>query len=202
MKKKLNILLIFLFIIIFPQQNYSEITIKILASVNERIITNIDLNNEIKLLKISQTPNNNLGSPELNKVALNNLIEIYLKEIEIKKNNTKISQSLIEQYYLQTLQSIEKNNEKKILDKSLKNILYNKIKVSLEWNQLITNIYSWKLSVNMEEINYKISKIKKNNKDIEEIKKQLIEQEKLKKIIIFSNYHLKKIKNDTFIKFY
>ena len=69
MKKKLNILLIFLFIIIFPQQNYSEITIKILASVNERIITNIDLNNEIKLLKIGQTPNNNLGSSELNKVA-------------------------------------------------------------------------------------------------------------------------------------
>lgn len=202
MKKKLNVLLIFLFIIIFPQQNYSEITIKILASVNERIITNIDLNNEIKLLKISQTRNNNLESSELNKVALNNLIEIYLKEIEIKKNNTKISQSLIEQYYLQTLQSIEKNNEKKILDKSLKNILYNKIKVSLEWNQLITNIYSWKLSINMEEINYKISKIKKDNKDIEEIKKQLIEQEKLKKIIIFSNYHLKKIKNDTFIKFY
>ena len=130
MKKKISALLIFLFIIIFPQQNYSEITIKILASVNERIITNIDLNNEIALLKISQAKNNNLNSTELNKVALNNLIEIYLKEIEIKKNNIKISQSLIEQYYLQTLQTIEKNNERQILDKNLKNILYNKIKVS------------------------------------------------------------------------
>lgn len=202
MKKKISALLIFLFIIIFPQQNYSEITIKILASVNERIITNIDLNNEIALLKISQAQNNNLNSTELNKVALNNLIEIYLKEIEIKKNNIKISPSLIEQYYLQTLQTIEKNNERQILDKNLKNILYNKIKVSLEWNQLITNIYSWKLSINMEEINYKISKIKKDNKDIEEIKKKLIEQEKLKKIIIFSNYHLKKITKESFVKFY
>lgn len=202
MLKKLGTILTIFFLCIFSQKNYANIEVKILASVDEKIITNIDLNNEIMFLKITQSSYPNNKKIKLDNIAINNLIEQHLKEIETKKYNIEISKELIEEHYLQTIKGLENIENKEILSKSLKNLLYNKIKISLEWNQLINRLYAWKLSINMEEIEYKVAKLKNKDNDIKKIKQKLIDQEKLKKITIFSNYHLKKIRKNSHIKFY
>ena len=65
-------------------------------------------------------------------------------------------------------------------------------------------MYSWKISINALEIENKISTLKKNNKieNLDKIKEELIKIEKDKKIQIYSNYHLNKIKNKSSIKIY
>ena len=80
-----KILIIFLFLVNFPC-NAENIQIYTLVKVNNSIITNIDLEKEIEVLKIL---NSNLATQKIDikKLALNNLINENLKKTEIQKNN-------------------------------------------------------------------------------------------------------------------
>ena len=137
-------------------------------------------------------------------VALENMINEILKETEIKAKNIKLkNKELVQRQYNGLLQKLTENN--KPISTDMKGKIYQKIKLDYQWNQLITEQYSWMISVNMNEINEKLDKIKKESPDPNKfiaIKEELIMTEKNKKLNIYSIIHMEKIKKKALIKFF
>ena len=188
-----KILIIFLFLVNFPC-NAENIQIYTLVKVNNSIITNIDLEKEIEVLKIL---NSNLATQKIDikKLALNNLINENLKKTEIQKNNVKIEEKNIFNHHTKLLESLKNNNIK--TSKKLENLIYSKIKLEYEWNELIANKYAWQTNINMQEIQKKLE----DNKTPEDMQ-SLINIEKNKKLNVYSNNHLENLKKNSLIKFY
>ena len=151
----------FLFIIFFfiTSNLYSEQKLTLVASVNNLIITSLDISNEIALLKVLNN-SARIDDDQEKQVALENMINEILKETEIKAKNIKLkNKELVQRQYNGLLQKLTENN--KPISTDMKGKIYQKIKLDYEWNQLITEQYSWMISVNMNEINEKLDKIKK-----------------------------------------
>ena len=195
----------FLFIIFFfiTSNLYSEQKLTLVASVNNFIITNLDISNEIALLKVLNN-NSRVDDDQEKQVALENMINEILKDTEIKAKNIKLkNKELVDRRYNELLQKITENN--KPISADMKGKIYQKIKLDYQWNQLIRQQYSWMISVNMNEINEKLDKIKKENTDPNKfiaIKEELIMTEKNKKMNTYSIIHMEKIKKKSLIKFF
>ena len=196
----------FLFIIFFfiTSNLYSEQKLTLVASVNNLIITSLDISNEIALLKVLNN-SARIDDDQEKQVALENMINEILKETEIKAKNIKLkNKELVQKQYNGLLQKLTENN--KPISTDMKGKIYQKIKLDYEWNQLITEQYSWMISVNMNEINEKLDKIKKNESTDSDkfiaIKEELIMTEKNKKMNTYSIIHMEKIKKKSLIKFF
>ena len=170
------------------QENY-----KIIATINNQSITEFDLLNEIKVIKIIN--NSQINTNKISDIALKNLIEEKIKLEEIKNNKFNFDQKTINEYY-----QIFLNNSKidvKKINKEFENLIKEKIEIDTKWNQLILKKYAWKLNINLMEIE------KNFNNNLNAVKKEeLIEIEKNKKLKVFSNYHLNIIKKNTLIKIF
>ena len=196
----------FLFIIFFfiTSNLYSEQKLTLVASVNNLIITSLDISNEIALLKVLNN-SARIDDDQEKQVALENMINEILKETEIKAKNIKLkNKELVQRQYNGLLQKLTENN--KPISTDMKGKIYQKIKLDYQWNQLITEQYSWMISVNMNEINEKLDKIKKNESTDPDkfiaIKEELIMTEKNKKMNAYSIIHMEKIKKKSLIKFF
>ena len=179
----------------------NNIKLKIIVTVNEHAITNIDINNQIKFLK-SMYNNENFENNQIYSSALNNLIYEVLKKSEIKKNNLIIDENKIKDKYNDILQDLQKNN--RFLDEDFKKELYKKVKNEAEWNELVLKKNYWKINVNIKEIDEKLKKSEKNiNKEKLFIEKdKLISLEKNKKLQIYSNKYLEDLKENSLIKYF
>ena len=196
----------FLFIIFFfiTSNLYSEQKLILVASVNNSIITNIDILSEVALLTVLNN-NTRIDDVVAKQVALENVINEILKDTEIKAKNIKLNnKELVDRRYNELLQKLTENN--KPISTNMKSKIYQKIRLDYEWNQLITQQYSWMISVNMNEINEKLDKIKKNESTDSDkfiaIKEELIMTEKNKKMNTYSTIHMEKIKKKSLIKFF
>lgn len=189
-----KIIIIFFFLTKFA---YAETKIIKIASVNETLITNIDLQNEIIVNKLLFGEN----LKNIEEFSLNNLIDQAIKQSEIKKNNIKVNINLIENEYKKITNSY-KLSEK--ITSKIKDKIFEKIKIEAEWNTLISQIYGWKTNINLSEINEII--LNKNNKNSGDIsiseKEKLIELEKNKKFKVYSTNHLDEKKKIALIKLY
>jgi len=188
---------IFFFFIFLNLFNYLYATpYKIITTVNNDPITQIDLDYEIKILSILN--NRDISKQQLN-IALNNLIEESIKKKEIINEKLKINDSLINNHFLQISKNLNLNLNN--ADPNLIFLIKEKIKIDKLWNDLIIRKYGWKISVNMKEIDQKIKEKYKENYS-NQIKDNLILEEKNKKLGVFSRYHLNKLKEQSLIKFY
>ena len=190
---------IFFFYILFIFfNNYLEAkSFQIIITVDNDPITNIDLENEKKILSILNKKN---ISDNYKNIALNNLVEESIKKKEIKKENLKIDQTLINEYYLLLIKNLNLDINK--IDQNLLLLIKKKIETDKLWNNLILQKYSWKISINMNEIDKKISNdYKQENISKEKIKESLILEEKNKKLAVFSKYHLNMLKKQSLIKY-
>jgi len=189
-----KIIIIFFFLTKFA---YAETKIIKIASVNETLITNIDLQNEIIVNKLLFGEN----LKNIEEFSLNNLIDQAIKQSEIKKNNIKVNINLIENEYKKITNSY-KLSEK--ITSKIKDKIFEKIKIEAEWNTLISQIYGWKTNINLSEINEII--LNKNNKNSGDVsiseKEKLIELEKNKKFKVYSTNHLDEKKKIALIKLY
>ena len=214
MKRKLPIF--FVIIIFFLLQNkivYSQINNKIIISVGDYAITTVDLLKEIKLIAILSDTDINQGNREQIKgLAVKSLIKRNIKESEIKRRN-------IYKYNKKQLNALIFNTSKKLgvdqqgLEQILKrnNLSYKELierfETDLKWNYMIFQIYKNKISLNTAEIEDKIQiKVEglKGNSDQNEInliKEQIINQEKEKKLKMFSNMHFSNLERSIQIKF-
>ena len=187
----------FFFYIIINLFNYLYASpYKIIVTVNNDPITQIDLDYEMKILSILN--NRDISKQQVN-IALNNLIEESIKKKEIINEKLKIDNSLINNHFLQISKNLNLNL--KSVDQNLIFLIKEKIKIDKLWNDLIIKKYGWKISINMKEIDQKL-KGKYNESYSNQIKDNLILEEKTKKLGVFSRYHLNKLKEQSLIKFY
>ncbi len=214
MKKKVPIyFLIIFFFFIQTDKIFSQTNNSIIISVGNHPITRLDLLKEIKLIAIlSNTEITNSNQEQIKTLAIKSLIKRNIKKNEIKKRN-------IDRYNKNQLEALINNTCKKLgVDRNgLKNILdrYNlsyenlikKFQVDLKWNYMIFEMYKNKISLNTSEIESKINLYLENSKDIKKeqdiklIKEKIVNEEKEKKLKMFSNLHYSNLERSTQIKF-
>ena len=214
MKKKVPIyFLIIFFFFIQTDKIFSQTNNSIIISVGNHPITRLDLLKEIKLIAIlSNTEITNSNQEHIKALAVKSLIKRNIKKNEIKKRN-------IDRYNKNQLEALINNTCKKLgVDRNgLKNILdrYNlsyenlikKFQVDLKWNYMIFEMYKNKISLNTSEIESKINLYLENSKDIKKeqdiklIKEKIVNEEKEKKLKMFSNLHYSNLERSTQIKF-
>ena len=196
-----KILFFIFFFTIFNSNAEQKLTL--IASVNNSVITSLDISNEVFLIKVINS-NIKLNDNDLKGAALENVIDEILKNLEIKENNfSGVNQGLIDRQYNGLIKKLSENNE--TIASDIKNKIYKKIELDYKWNSLIKQKYSWKININMSEINEKLQDRKNENEEIKDFlasKENLLASEKNKKLSIYSAIHLDKIKKKALIKFF
>ena len=202
-KKTLLFLLFAFFVLFFQKTNSKEIKNNIIVSVNNLIITELDLTKEINFIKFINKYNNSTG-PEiatLRREGINNLINKKIKDMETDFFKIFISEKEIENNLYNQLSNLKINKEDldKFYEKNEieKNYLKDSVRIDLKWSELINQLYQNRLNINLTEINTEIENIEKvekieENKDI--LKEKVILNEKNKLLNKFSEFHLEKIK--------
>ena len=174
-----------------------------MARVNSEIITSIDISNEIAVIKLLNK-NVDPNSSGVKQAALENAINEILKTSEIKKNNIETSnKNRIDQQYAELLKKITQDNPS--VSKNIKMKIYNKMQLDYAWNALIAKKYSWKVNINMNEVDQKLENTKEKTGDQSKllaIKEDLITIEKNKKLSIYSDNHLEQIKKRSLINLF
>ena len=190
---------LFIFIIFFSFAVNSNEKIVTLATVNNISITNIDLKDEMLIIKILNNFKE-IDQKTLQQSAFQGLLNQAIKEIEIRDNKIEIKDKIENQALI--------NFKKKLNDSGIKSKrIYNKIKkkaqVDYAWNILISKKYGWKLNVNINEIEQKLIRlgfVDSNNLETIKEKNKLIAQEKNKKFNFYSRTHLEQTKRELLIK--
>jgi hypothetical protein len=202
-KKKIFLLL--LFILFLNNSEAKQLTNNVIVSIDNSIITDLDINKEINFLKFinkEQVANN---AEMLKKEIINNLIDRKIKVIETNYFKIEVSEKDIENNLYNYLERMKINNE--ILNSFYneneieKDYLKDIIKIDMKWAKLIRQIYEGRLNVNLTEVNKEFEKEQKNTEDHEKLKKQLIITEQNKLLNKFSATHLEKSKKKYLIKF-
>ena len=202
-KKKIFLLLFLLFFL--NSSEAKELTNNVIVSIDNSIITDLDINKEINFLKFIKKSELTINSDLLKKEIINILIDRKIKDIETNYFKIEISEKEIENNLYNYLESMKINNE--ILNSFYKqneiekNYLKNIIKIDMKWSKLIRQMYESRLNVNLTEVNKELEKEKKNVADDEKLKKQLIITEQNKLLNKFSATHLEKSKKKYLIKF-
>ena len=163
-KKILFIILTFFFL-----NNVSFADIKIIATIDNEIITNHDIDKERNYLRILNPNFSQLKDDQKMIIAKNYLIDQFIKKKEIEKFNITESNKLPINDYLKNLYlRLGLNNEKEFKNLLEKNENYNlseikeKIKLELLWNDLIYRRYHDQVKINKSEILKKVKDMKKN----------------------------------------
>lgn len=195
---KTKIWLLFFIILFFFNKELLSNEYKIIATIDNRIITEIDIINEIELLKII----NNKNLPNIKSIALNNLITEEIKKKEINKSKITVDNKIINNYFISFVEKLKKNNLE--IKKIHKSMIIEKIKIDLSWNKLISKEYAWKVNININEINEKVRAMygEISEENFNKYKEDMINKEQNKKLQVYSRYHLNKIKQSTLIKYF
>lgn len=152
--------LILICVLIVFQINLSET--RIILKVDNEVITNIDLENESKYLKIQSTDVNKLSLSELKSLSKNSLIRQMIKKREIDKyfsyeKNNNLGDKLIKQYYVS--KGFKKKNDfvNFLNDEKIEyEVFKEKLITTKLWNTLIFEKFKNKIVINENEIREKI----------------------------------------------
>jgi hypothetical protein len=203
-KKKLFFLLTFTIFNIF-QVEAKQLTNNVLVSIDNSIITELDVNKEINFLKFINKDQATNTSELFKKEIINTLIDRKIKDIETNYYKIDVSEKETENNLYNYLESIKITNETLnsfyIKNEIEKDYLKNVIKIDLKWSKLIRQMYESRLNVNLTEVNKQLEQEQKNSVDNEKFKNQLIIIEQNKLLNKFAATHLEKSKKKYLIKF-
>lgn len=196
MLKKKILTYLFIITILSPNNSFSEIKEKILVNVDNEIITSYDLKNQIKtIIILSNKEINQNNIDKTKKVALNNLVNLMIKKIEVNKFDIQIKDNSVGNY-LNTVSNGDIDNLKKIfLINNLNFESYrNNIEIELRWQKLIVSKFRNKIIIDDQEIQNLINQASNEKKSLNEYKLSKIE-------IIFNDkndlkYEIENIKNE------
>ena len=178
---------------------------KVIVSIDNSIITELDVNKEINFLKFISNNHATNNSEILKKEIINALIDRKIKDIETNFYKIDISEKEIENSLYNYLEKIKITNENLnafyIKNEIEKDYLKNVMKIDLRWSKLIRQMYEGRLNVNLTEVNRQLEQEQKNIDDNEKFKNQLIILEQNKLLNKFAATHLEKSKKKYLIKF-
>ncbi len=177
----------------------------IVISIDNSIITDLDINKEINFLKFINKDLITNNTEIFKKEIINSLIDKKIKDIETNYFKIEISEREIENNLYNYLERIKISNEdlNSFFNKNEieKDYLKKAIKIELKWSKLIKQLYEGKLNVNLTEVNKQLKQEQKNINDNEKFKNQLITIEQNKLLNKFAATHLEKSKKKYLIKF-
>ena len=202
-KKKFFLLLFFFYIL--TNTYAKQLTNNVVVSIDNLIITDLDINKEINFLKFINK-DQVINNPEVfKKEIINSLVDRKIKDIETNNLKIEVPEKEVENNLYNYLERMKINNE--ILNSFYnqneieKDYLKNIIKIDMKWSKLIRQMYESRLNVNLTEVNKELEKEQKNTEDDEKLKRQLIITEQNKQLNKFSVTHLEKSKKKYLIKF-
>ena len=202
-KKKFLILLGL--ILFFYNSPSKSVTNNVIATIDNSIITELDLKKEIEYIKFINKSEIDNNSEKVRRNVIETLIDRKIKKIEIDNAKIEIIEKEIENYTYNYLINYKINDE--ILNSFFntqqieKSYLKNLIIIEMGWTKLIRQIYESRININITEINEEIKKESKNSEDSEKLKNQIINIEKNKVLNKFGTTHLEKSKKKYLIKF-
>ena len=204
MNKKVIFLLILIISTSFRVEA-KQLTNNVIVSIDNSIITELDVNKEINFLKFINNNQDTNNSEILKKEIINALIDRKIKDIETNFYKIDVSEKEIENSLYSYLERIKITNEtlNSFYNKNEieKDYLKNVIKIDLRWSKLIRQMYEGRLNVNLTEVNRQLEQEQKSIDDNEKFKNQLIILEQNKLLNKFAATHLEKSKKKYLIKF-
>jgi len=204
MNKKIIFFLILIQFTLFKVEA-KQLFNNVVVSIDNSIITELDVNKEINFLKFINNNQDTNNSEILKKEIINALIDRKIKDIETTFYKIDVSEKEIENSLYNYLERIKITNESLnsfyIKNEIEKDYLKNLIKIDLKWSKLIKQMYEGRLNVNLTEVNRQLEQEQKNIDDNEKFKNQLIISEQNKLLNKFAATHLEKSKKKYLIKF-
>ena len=173
LSKKIYYFFFILIFVLIPVSIFSK-EIKIISKINNEIITNVDLENQIKYLLITNSNLKNLSRKDLIELSKNSLIREILKEKEINKfisvdERSNLEEKLVKQNYT-SLGFENKSDYKSFLQVKGISLELVKSKLVIEqlWNTFIYEKFKEKVKINENEIKKKIMIYKSKQKKLYE----------------------------------
>ena len=175
----------------FSFNSVKAIESKIIHTVGDEIITNIDIKKEFRYLVALNNSLKELNKEKILNISNQSIIREKIKKIEVKKNFKEIR--LNEDYFELLLKNIYSRLNLKSKDEFeiyLKNYdlkindIKTKITIDALWNELIIQKYSSKIKINKDEIRKKIlksSKIQSKEYQLSEIIFEVENKEEIEK---------------------
>ena len=204
MNKKIIFFLILIELTLFSVEA-KQLTNNVIVSIDNSIITELDVNKEINFLKFINNDQATSNSETLKKEIIYALIDRKIKDIETTFYKIDVSEKEIENSLYNYLERIKITNENLnsfyIKNEIEKDYLKNVIKIDLKWSKLIRQMYEGRLNVNLTEVNRQLEQEQKSVDDNEKFKNQLIIIEQNKLLNKFAATHLEKSKKKYLIKF-
>ena len=191
MKKYFFFFFVFFILLSLKNISYASLESKILAKVENQLISSFELKNKIKLiLFLTNQQINQKNVNNTKREALDSLINIKLKKEEILKFNLiDSSTNRADKYILNlaTRYSTDLNGLKNIFNTNGIDyeIFFEEIKIEMAWQKMIFRIYKDKININDDEINKELEIMIKNNNRTKEYRISEIE------ILINNNSELK-----------
>jgi peptidyl-prolyl cis-trans isomerase SurA len=202
---KIKIFFLIITYIVFFFTNLWALENKILFKVDNKIITSIDIYNELKYLEIINKEFNDTSQKKAFEIAKRSLIREKIKEIELSKvfKELKVESEFLDKMIINYFKSFEINNisdfeiyfaSREINPDSIKK----KISLEILWNQFIYSKFKENIKIDKELIrNDLLNKNKKKEFLLSEILFNLDKNEKLNDKIILLE---REIKNNGFSK--
>ena len=164
---------ILFFFLLINNISLSKNNFFILATVNDEIITNYDIDKEIEYLKLLNPSLSKLNKEQIFKISKDSLINEIIKNKEIKKflksekNNALVNDTLKKLYKRLNFQN-EKDFQNFLSEKNSYNIdeIKEKLEIEILWNELIYLKYNNQVRIDKELFSQKIDDMK--NKKINE----------------------------------
>ena len=199
--KKKNYFFLLVFLSFFLIQNLFALENKIILKIDNKIITTLDVYNEIKILKLLNKNLGELNKDEINQIAKNSIKKQKIKEIELEKYYKEliIPEDKLNPYFKNYLIKLGFENVNKFNQFAKKNnldinLIKEKITIELLWNQLVYNKFNKNIKIDKKMIEKEIlKKTKQNEYFLSEIIFRIENKKEL-------NEKFKKIKNEIKIK--
>ena len=156
---------------------FAKVTNNIVLKVENEIITNYEIKNKIlTTLILANQEINQENINNLKKQALDILIQLKLKKIELNKYNYEVSNIELENF-LNKIFSNNFNAQKiRLQNNNLSiDLLLEEFRTQLKWQKFIYQLYSKKIEINEKEINDKVNEILEGQEYLKEYKISEIE---------------------------
>ena len=173
----ISIILVFLFLNKSANAKFKN---NIIVKIENEIITNFEIKN--KILSTLILSNQEINQKNINSIkgkALDSLIQLKLKKIELSKYNISDDLNQVNKY----LNSISSNDINSLKLKFEKNnvefdLFIEEIKTEFKWQKFIYEVYSKKINIDEVSLDGEVKKILKDKVDITEYRISEIEVER------------------------
>ena len=163
MIRKISYLIIIIFIFLTNIKVHAKSEIYVDLTVNEKILTNYDIEKEINYLKILNPQLRELKRNQISQIARNSLINEIIKKDELLKFfNFEKKITIIDKIYKEFYTNLgypKEDDFKKILIKKktyTNDEIKNKMKIEFFWNRVILERYSDQVKIDKEKLLKKI----------------------------------------------